>query len=344
MPFERLQLEGADQLAARDELGEHHGDGLQRLDLVLGVVALRAVLHDQHAEHAAAAQDRHAHQRVVDLLAGLRPVGEIGMRLRVGQRQRPRGGGDDADQALADAQPGAVHRLGPQALGGEELQHLAGAHDVAGADLRHHVGGDDVDDLVEPLLRRARAGHGVAQPAQQAAGAGGRRARLHQLPARERPPSCGGTLAVPVARERARRPPAPPARRGSRAVDCSRVTMPTLWPAITEPVSTSPSITARRSAPAQKCSISSCASFCDSSPRLKRVDDVALQLEEFPACRHWRARAPGSPGSARRAATDGTASRAPARMKACLKRGWAIDSWAQTKRVPSCTPAAPISR
>ena len=42
--------------------------------------------------------------------------------------------------------------------------------------------------------------------------------------------------------------------------------------------------------------------------------------------------------------TDGTASRAVARMKARLNRGWAIDSWAQTNLVPSCTPAAPISR
>ena len=42
--------------------------------------------------------------------------------------------------------------------------------------------------------------------------------------------------------------------------------------------------------------------------------------------------------------SEGTASRAVARMNARLKRGWAIDSWAQTNRVPSCTPAAPISR
>ena len=61
-----------------------------------------------------------------------------------------------------------------------------------------------------------------------------------------------------------------PARRGFRAVLCSRVTKPTLCPAISEPPSISPSITARRSAPAQKCSISSCASFCDSSPRANR--------------------------------------------------------------------------
>ena len=42
--------------------------------------------------------------------------------------------------------------------------------------------------------------------------------------------------------------------------------------------------------------------------------------------------------------TDGIASRAEARMKAFLKFAWAMLSFAQTKRVPSCTPTAPISR
>ena len=37
-------------------------------------------------------------------------------------------------------------------------------------------------------------------------------------------------------------------------------------------------------------------------------------------------------------------SSAEARMKAFLKLGWAMHSVAQTKRVPSWTPAAPISR
>ena len=60
-----------------------------------------------------------------------------------------------ADQAFADPQPGAMHGLRPQPFGGEELQHLAGAHDIGRADLGHHVGGDDAHDLVEPLLRRA---------------------------------------------------------------------------------------------------------------------------------------------------------------------------------------------
>ena len=54
------------------------------------------------------------------------------------------------------------------------------------------------------------------------------------------------------------------------ATGCSAVTMPTDWPAITEPFSTSPSMTARRSAPAQKCSMSSCAASLFSSPAWKR--------------------------------------------------------------------------
>ena len=50
----------------------------------------------------------------------------------------------------------------------------------------------------------------------------------------------------------------------------------------------------------------------------------------------------GITGSLGSSWTEGTASRAEARMKLCLKFGCAIDSVAQTKRVPSCTPAAPM--
>ena len=53
-----------------------------------------------------AAQDRHAHQRMVDLLAGFRAIGEIGVGLRVGQRQRARGGRDPPDETLADPAAG----------------------------------------------------------------------------------------------------------------------------------------------------------------------------------------------------------------------------------------------
>ena len=141
----------------------------KRLDLVLGILPPRPVLHDEDAEHALAAQDRHAHQRMVDLLAGFRAIGEIGVGLRIGQRQRARGGRDPPDETLADPEAGAMHRLGAQPLGREQFEHLAGAHHIGRADLGDHFGGDDADDLVEPFLGRARAGHDAAQTAQQPA-------------------------------------------------------------------------------------------------------------------------------------------------------------------------------
>ena len=66
-------FERVDEFAAGDKLGDDHRDRLQYLDLVLVIMAQRAVLHDQNAQHAAAAQDRHAHQRMIDLFAGFRP-------------------------------------------------------------------------------------------------------------------------------------------------------------------------------------------------------------------------------------------------------------------------------
>ena len=171
------------QLAAGDQLGDDHRDRLQGLDLVLGVLPPRPVLHDEDPEHALAAQHRHAHQRMVDLLAGFGAIGEIGVGLRIGQRQRARGGRDPPDETLADPQPGAMHRLGAQPLGREQFEHLAGPHHIGRADLGDHFGGDDADDLVEPFLGRARAGHDAAQAAQQPAGRRDRLGRRRAAPA-----------------------------------------------------------------------------------------------------------------------------------------------------------------
>ena len=77
------------QIAGRDHLGDHHRRRFQRLDLVLAIVALGAVLHDQHAERAAGAQHRHAEEGIVDLFARLRQVGEGRMRLGVRKIERP---------------------------------------------------------------------------------------------------------------------------------------------------------------------------------------------------------------------------------------------------------------
>ena len=97
---------------------------------------------------------------------------------------------------------------------------------------------------------RARAGHDVAQPAQQAAGRGDMPGAVRRLPGRRAARRCPTTSLIrrpgppPSAvagdgrpRARAAIAPAPgrPARRGSRRSLCSRVTMPTLCPAISEP-------------------------------------------------------------------------------------------------------------
>ncbi len=70
-----------DQIARGQHLGQDRGDDLERLDIVLAVELLRRVLHHQHADHAAAALHRHTQEGVVDVLAGLREIGEIGVRL-----------------------------------------------------------------------------------------------------------------------------------------------------------------------------------------------------------------------------------------------------------------------
>ena len=88
------------QFARGDHLGQHHGGGLQRLDFLLGIGAPGAVLHHQHAERVAGAQDRHAEEGVVDFFAGFRPVREGRMGLRVRQVDGVGFARDQADQAL----------------------------------------------------------------------------------------------------------------------------------------------------------------------------------------------------------------------------------------------------
>ena len=117
----------AHEPARGDHLGEHHGGGLQRLDLLVAILTLGAVLHREHADCVAAAQDRHADEGVIDLLAGLRPVGEGRMVLGVGELHRLGLLRDQADQSLARLQMGVVDRLGIEAFGGEQLERAVAA-------------------------------------------------------------------------------------------------------------------------------------------------------------------------------------------------------------------------
>ena len=93
-----------DEPARGDHLGDHHGGGLQSLDFLVAIVPLGAVLHREHADRVAAAQDRHAEEGVIDLLAGLGAVGEGRVMLGVGELHRLGLLGDQADQALARLQ------------------------------------------------------------------------------------------------------------------------------------------------------------------------------------------------------------------------------------------------
>ncbi len=88
------------ELARCDGLREHHRGGLQRLFLVLRIGARGAVLHHQHAERIAGAQDRHAEERVINFFAGLRAEREGRMVLRVRKVQRLRIARHQADEAL----------------------------------------------------------------------------------------------------------------------------------------------------------------------------------------------------------------------------------------------------
>ena len=156
-----------DEAARGDHLGEHHGGGLQRLDLLVAILTLGAVLHREHADCVAAAQDRHAEEGVVDLLARLRPVGEGRMMLGVGELQRLGLLGDQADQTLARLQMRVVDGLAVEAFGGEQLERAVAAAQIERAHLGHHVRGDQHHHLVEANLGALALGHHLAQASQQ---------------------------------------------------------------------------------------------------------------------------------------------------------------------------------
>ena len=96
------------------------------------------------------------------------------MRLRVGEVQGPCLGGDQADQAAADIQRGAVNGARLQAFSGIELKHIVGAQHIDRAHFRDHVGRDKRDDLVESLLRADRLRHDLAELPQEHARTGER--------------------------------------------------------------------------------------------------------------------------------------------------------------------------
>ncbi len=193
--------------ARRQHLGQQHRHRLQHLGLVRLVAARRAVLHRQHPQRPPGAAHRHRQHRGEPLLAGLRPVGEGRVVLRVRQVQRLPCGGHQADDALAHAQPGVTYRLGTQALGCHQFQDVAGPQRIDRADLGHQLARHQVDQLRQ---RFGGARHQLAQARQQAT----RRAD-HQVTRALRPRPATPPAGLRMARRgrRARPRPGPPVRR-----------------------------------------------------------------------------------------------------------------------------------
>ena len=103
---------------------------------------------------------------VLELFAtqGLNPSAVHRTRLRVGEGLVGDIAAHNRPLALADAQPRAMHGRGIEALGGEQLQHLAGPQQVDRADLGHHLVGDKTHDLAQRFLRGAATRHRVPEP------------------------------------------------------------------------------------------------------------------------------------------------------------------------------------
>ena len=162
-----------DQPGVGDQLAQHHRDGLQRLDLDIGVAARLGMLDRQHADRALAADDRHAGEAVEPVLARFGAIGEVGVRRRLVEVQRLDILRDRADQPLAQRQRGDVDRLLVEPVGREQLQHAL-AQQVDRGDLAVERLGDDVGDRVELGLRAA-----CAPPSRRGGGRGfrGRRRR-----------------------------------------------------------------------------------------------------------------------------------------------------------------------
>ena len=162
------------QFGIGDQLGQHHGDRLQRLDLDLFIFARLDMLHAQHAQRALAPHDRHAGKAVEQLLAGFRAIGKVGMGGGLVQVQRLDIGGDQADQPLALGHAGDMHRLLLQAAGREQFQHAL-AHQIDGADLARQRFADDLHHLVQLGLRAGARRHHLLQADEDLAGGGGGR-------------------------------------------------------------------------------------------------------------------------------------------------------------------------
>ena len=158
-----------DQAGVLDQFGEHHGHGLQRLDLDLFIAPWFNVLDAQHPRGALAPDDRHTGERMVFVLAGFRTVREIGVGRGLVEVQRFDIAGNQADQPFADRHAGDVHRALFQPAGGEQFEHAL-AKQVYRANLAIEAGADYFHHAVELGLRGGARGHDFVQLPKDGAG------------------------------------------------------------------------------------------------------------------------------------------------------------------------------
>ena len=161
-----------DQFGIGDQLGQHHRDGLQRLDLDLVIAARIDMLDRQHADRALAPDDRDAGEAAKLLLARLGILDEVGVARRFVEVEDLGLLRDRADQPLAKRQFGDVDRLLRKTTRGVEFEH-AFAQQVDRAHFARHAFADDRDDGVELGLRRGARGHHVVETNEDFAGGGG---------------------------------------------------------------------------------------------------------------------------------------------------------------------------
>ncbi len=180
------------QLTPGDHLRDQHGGRLQRLHLLLGIKATGPVLDHEDPKRVAAAQDRHAEEREIDLFTGFGLVGKGRVTLGIGQRQGLGAGRDEADQPLSLAHRGLVDGFPVEPLGRVELEASVGVKHVDRANLGHHVEGDLDHDLVEPRLRGDRLRHDLAKTTQQQSRSG-QRATHRPLPSTHPADKCFGS-------------------------------------------------------------------------------------------------------------------------------------------------------
>ena len=162
----------ADEGAELGHLGDHHGDDLEGVDLVVGVFARLAVLQNEDAKDLAEALDRHAEEARQALLAGL---GQVAVAAGV------RGVGVESGSAVSaiwPTSPWPTRRrerwtesgLSPSVA---ESSSIVVAAEVDRADVGDEAVRDQADDAVEPFLAAAGLGQRGTQAREEHAAVDG---------------------------------------------------------------------------------------------------------------------------------------------------------------------------